>query len=95
MKELTITKDNGTTHRLINADFLDVEMIIADATLTDTPYGTTKCKWDSVLDLPAMWEWINNTKRSVYTPVLLFAQTPYDKVLGCSNSLLICLLAKL
>lgn len=32
-----------------------------------------------------MWAWVNEIKLSERVPVLLFAQTPYDKVLGCSN----------
>lgn len=81
----TITKPNGTTHTLICSDFLDVEGLKADAIITDTPFGTTKCQWDSILNLPDMWEWVNKTKVSKHTPILLFSQLPYDKVLGCSN----------
>lgn len=44
MKEVTITKDNGTTHRLINSDFLKVEGLKAQLVLTDTPFGTTQAK---------------------------------------------------
>lgn len=85
MKEQTITKDNGTTHRLIKSNFFDVSGLKADCVITDTPFGTTRAKWDSVLDLDTMWEWVGKVKQSERTPVLLFAQTPYDKVLGCSN----------
>ena len=55
-----------------------------DMILCDLPYGTTKCKWDSVLDLPKLWE---HYERIIKTngAILLFAQTPFDKVLGCSN----------
>lgn len=85
MKELTIVKDNGTTHRLINSDFLEVGGLPkVDAVITDTPFGTTKCKWDSVIDLPSMWSWLEQV-RDDRTPVLLFSQLPYDKVLGASN----------
>lgn len=27
-----------------------------DMILADPPYGTTACKWDSVIDLTLMWE---------------------------------------
>lgn len=85
MKELTIVKDNGTTHRLINSDLLEVQGLSkVDAVITDTPFGTTRCKWDSVIDLPSMWSWLKPI-RSDRTPVLLFSQLPYDKVLGASN----------
>ena len=26
-----------------------------DAIITDPPYGTTACKWDSVIDFNLMW----------------------------------------
>lgn len=84
MKEITITKDNNTTHRLINSNFLEVEGLQCDMVLTDLPYGTTNAQWDSVVDLEAMWKWLG-VIREPRTPVLLFAQSPFDKVLGCSN----------
>ena len=48
------------------------------------PYGTTKNKWDSVIDLEELWE---AYKRIIKEngAIVLFAQTPFDKVLGCSN----------
>lgn len=50
----------------------------------DLPYGTTKCKWDSVIDLPKLWiEYERVIKDN--GAILLFAQTPFDKVLGASN----------
>ena len=30
-----------------------------DAIITDPPYGTTQCKWDSVIDFDLMWEQLN------------------------------------
>lgn len=87
---MIITKDNGTTHTLLNKNFFDVyisETNLKDTpalVLTDLPYGTTNAKWDSRVNLESMWEWLA-TYRQKTTPVLLFAQTPFDKVLGASN----------
>ena len=55
-----------------------------DLICADLPYGTTKCKWDSILPLDELWV---EYKRIIKDNgcVLLFAQTPFDKVLGCSN----------
>ena len=55
-----------------------------DLILCDLPYGTTNAKWDSVIDLDDLW---NDYKRIIKGDgaILLFAQTPFDKVLGCSN----------
>jgi len=50
----------------------------------DLPYGTTRCKWDSVIDLKLLWE---QYERIIADDgvIVLTAQTPFDKVLGASN----------
>lgn len=53
-----------------------------DMVLCDLPYGTTNCKWDINIDLQNLWE---QYKRICKGAIVLFAQTPFDKVLGCSN----------
>ena len=55
-----------------------------DMILCDLPYGTTSCKWDSVLNLEAVWEnyWRVLKPNGV---AVLTAQTPFDKVLGFSQ----------
>jgi len=53
-----------------------------DMVLCDLPYGTTQCKWDSPIDLQRLW---SQYKRICKGPIVLFAQTPFDKVLGASN----------
>jgi len=55
-----------------------------DIIFSDIPYGTTNCKWDSVLDLDIMWKHLNRIIKDNGV-ILLFAQSPYDKVLACSN----------
>lgn len=55
-----------------------------DLILCDLPYGTTKNKWDSVIDLELLWEQYNRIIKD-RGAILLFAQTPFDKVLGVSN----------
>lgn len=55
-----------------------------DMILTDPPYGTTACKWDSVIPLEPMWLQL----KRIIKPngvIVLTAQTPFDKVLGASN----------
>jgi len=56
----------------------------ADAAISDLPYGTTRCKWDSIILLDEMWDQL---KRIVKPngAIVLTAQTPFDKVLGASN----------
>jgi site-specific DNA-methyltransferase (adenine-specific) len=55
-----------------------------DLILCDLPYGTTNCRWDSVIDLSKLWK---EYKRVIKDngAIVLFAQTPFDKVLGASN----------
>jgi len=55
-----------------------------DMVMADLPYGTTQNKWDSVIPLEPLWR----EYRRVCKPnsaIVLTAQTPFDKVLGCSN----------
>lgn len=55
-----------------------------DMILCDLPYGTTQNKWDSILSLDKLWEQYNRIIKD-NGAIVLFAQTPFDKVLGCSN----------
>jgi len=62
----------------------EIESGSVDMVLTDPPYGTTACKWDSVIPLAPMWEQL----KRIIKPngaIVLMAQTPFDKVLGASN----------
>ena len=53
-----------------------------DAIICDLPYGTTSNKWDSIINLDDLWV---QYKRICKSAIVLTAQTPFDKVLGCSN----------
>lgn len=55
-----------------------------DMILCDLPYGTTQNHWDTVIPLEPLWE---QYKRVIKDNgcIALFAQTPFDKVLGASN----------
>lgn len=74
--------------QLLQGDCLELMKDIPDGSvdmiLCDLPYGTTRNKWDSVIDLGRMWE---QYKRIIKPNgcIALFAQTPFDKVLGASN----------
>jgi DNA modification methylase len=75
-------------NKVFHGDCLDIMPGIpsgsVDMVFCDLPYGTTRCKWDSVIDLPKLWA---QYKRIVKPngAILLFGQSPFDKVLGCSN----------
>ena len=55
-----------------------------DMILCDLPYGTTKNKWDSIIDLDELWNHYNRIIKD-NGAIVLTAQTPFDKVLGVSN----------
>jgi site-specific DNA-methyltransferase (adenine-specific) len=73
---------------LMNGDCLermkDIPSGSVDMILTDPPYGTTACKWDSIIDLTLMWEQLRRVIKS-NGAIVMTSQTPYDKVLGSSN----------
>ncbi|KZN65069.1 DNA-cytosine methyltransferase [Pseudoalteromonas luteoviolacea CPMOR-1] len=55
-----------------------------DLICADMPYGTTQCKWDTQIDLTLLWPKLKRVAKD-RAAIILFAQTPFDKVLGCSN----------
>lgn len=62
----------------------DLQDKSVDMILTDPPYGTTNCKWDTAVDLTELWK---HYKRVIKDngAIVMFAQAPFDKVLACSN----------
>lgn len=72
--------------QIYQADCFDILPTIGkvDLVLADMPYGTTQAAWDTPMELPLLWKAINHV-RSPSTPIVLTAQTPFDKVLGASN----------
>ena len=73
---------------LLHGDCLEVMKDISDKSLDmilcDLPYGTTCAKWDSIIPLDKLWEQYNRIIKD-NGAIVLFAQTPFDKVLGVSN----------
>lgn len=55
-----------------------------DMVLCDLPYGTTKCPWDTQIDLDELWKHYNRICKDSCA-IVLFSQSPFDKVLACSN----------
>lgn len=55
-----------------------------DLVLTDPPYGTTACKWDTVIPFEPMWEQLKRvTKKN--GAIIFTASQPFTSVLVCSN----------
>ena len=74
--------------KLYKGDCLEVMKTIqdnsVDAIITDPPYGTTSCKWDSVINFELMWEQLNRIIKPNGV-VVLFAQEPFSSALRMSN----------
>ena len=75
-------------YKLYQGDCLELMNNIEDKSidmiLADLPYQTTNCKWDSQIDLPSLWKQYNRIIKD-NGAIVLFAQPPFDKVLGVSN----------
>ena len=76
--------------RLINGDCLKEmsklieEGVKVDAIICDPPYGTTACKWDSVIPFEPMWERLNKLIKK-QCPIVLFGSEPFSSALRMSN----------
>jgi len=73
---------------LYKGDCLEVMKLIPDksidAIITDPPYGTTACKWDSVIDFELMWEQLNRIIKP-NGAIVLFGSEPFSSALRMSN----------
>lgn len=79
-----------TDTKLIHGDCIE-EMwnlinnnVKVDMVLTDIPYGTTKCKWDTIIPFDDMWGCLKEIVNDD-TPVLLFGNEPFSSFLRTSN----------
>ena len=75
-------------HKLILGDCLEQMRNIPDHSidmvLADPPYGTTACKWDSIIPLEPMWEQL----KRIIKPngaIVLFGQEPFCSLVRVSN----------
>lgn len=76
------------TMQLHCGDCFDVLPSIATGTIdlvcADVPYGTTECKWDSVLDLERMWLELYRVAKE-NAAIIIFSAQPFTSVLVASN----------
>lgn len=76
--------------QIFNGDCLEVmdnliqQEIKVDAIITDIPYGTTRCKWDSIIPFEEMWKRIKEIRKPT-TPIVLFGSEPFSSYLRLSN----------
>ena len=73
---------------LLLGDCLEILPTLADNSvdmvLVDLPYGTTACKWDSIIPLNKLWEQYNRICKEDGAMVFTAAQ-PFTTVLAASN----------
>ena len=73
---------------LMQGDCLELMKNIPDGSvdlvLTDPPYGTTACKWDSVITFEPMWEQLNRIIKP-NGAICLFGSEPFSSALRMSN----------
>ena len=91
---ITLNKDELTEgfeiepNTLINDDCLNAMKFIPDNSismiLADPPYGTTACKWDSIIPLEPMWEQLKRITKPNGAIVMTAAQ-PFTTTLIASN----------
>ena len=76
--------------KLYNGDCLEVmdklieEGVKVDCVLCDPPYGTTACKWDTVIPFEDMWERLNKLIKP-NGAIVLFGSEPFSSALRMSN----------
>lgn len=74
--------------RVANGDCLEVMRDIpdrcVDMVLADPPYGTTACKWDSVIPFEPMWEALRRVTKP-RAAIVMTASQPFTSALVMSN----------
>jgi len=75
-------------YQIYQGDCLEVMPMLEnqsiDAIITDPPYGTTACKWDSVIPFAPMWENVKQLLKHTRS-ILLFGNEPFSSTLRVSN----------
>ena len=77
-------------YKLYNGDCLEIMDILIDEgvkfdmILTDPPYGTTACKWDSIIPFDEMWKRLNKLIKD-NGAIVLFSSQPFTSSLIMSN----------
>ena len=89
LEKQTLEDFKSDTITLLYGDCLERMKDIPDDSVNliicDLPYGTTKCKWDTIIDMNKLWV---HYKRIIKKPsgvILLFGQQPFTSILVSSN----------
>lgn len=65
-------------------DYLIEQGVVVDAIITDPPYGTTACKWDTIIPFDEMWLRLNKLIKP-NGAIVLFGSEPFSSALRISN----------
>ena len=82
------TTANSIQNKVIHGDCLEVMPTLPDKSidmiLCDLPYGTTACKWDTIIPFEPLWK---EYKRLIKDnrAIVLFGQEPFSSFLRISN----------
>lgn len=75
--------------QLYRGDCIDIvptlEAGSIDAVITDPPYGTTACRWDTCIPFDVMWAFIKHVRKP-NAAVVLTGSEPYSSALRMSNT---------
>lgn len=62
----------------------DVPDASVDMVLCDLPYGTTACKWDTIIPFEPLWKQYKRVIKN-NSAIVLFGSEPFSSLLRCSN----------
>jgi len=75
-------------YTLFHGDCLDIMNDIPDSSidmvLCDLPYGTTSCRWDTIIPFEPLWEQYNRITKD-NSAIVLFGTEPFSSRLRMSN----------
>ncbi len=79
---------DGVDYGIAHGDCLEIMAEIPDSSvdmiLADLPYGTTACKWDSVIPFEPLWAHYKRISKK-NAAIVLTASQPFTSALGVSN----------
>ena len=74
--------------KLLRGDCLELLRDIpggsVDCVIADLPFGVTQNRWDNVIPLPPLWEWLRRVTKE-NAAILFFSQMPFAAELVMSN----------
>ena len=87
LKVKLVETEMNKIHNVDCLEFMDKlieEGVIVDAIICDPPYGTTACKWDSIIPFDEMWLRLNKLIKP-NGAIVLFGSEPFSSFLRVSN----------